>query len=200
MPRPRKITKDRCTICSHPERHRIETLRLAGTSGETLAEMFGLSSSAVYRHCAAHIEPEIKAQIIADVPLSQLLERAADEGLSLLDYLKIVRNASISAMLAASSMNDFTGTAAGAKRALETLKEIGRLTGELLNAAPVRNYVQNNISFADPKSMDRMEAMLIERLAPFPGALQAVQAGLMSLDAPPPQMIDVTPHGGAHAA
>ncbi len=200
MPRPRKITKDRCTICSHPERLRIETLRLGGMTGETIAEMFGLSSSAVYRHMSAHVEPDIKAQIIADVPLSELLARATDEGMSLLDYLKIVRNTSITVMLAAASMNDFTGTAAGAKRALETLKEIGRLTGELLNAAPVRNYVQNNISFADPKSMDRMEAMLVERLAPFPGALQAVMAGLMALDPPTAPMIDVTPHGASHAA
>ena len=194
-----KITKDRCTACSHPERLRIETLCLSGVGGEAVAEKFGLSKSAVYRHMAAHVDPETKSQIIGDVPLAKMLERATEEGMSLLDYLSIVRNISMRAMLAAASVNDFTGTAAGAKRALETLREIGRLTGELLNAAPSRTYVQNNITFADPKTMDRMEAMLVERLAPYPGALQAVMAGLMALDAPPPSMIDVSPQRGSYA-
>ncbi len=196
----RKITKDRCTVCSHPERLRIETLRLSGVGGVAIAEKFGLSKSAVFRHMAEHVEPEIKAQIIADVPLSDMIEKATAEGMSVIDGLNLVRNTTMRAMLAAAAVNDFTATAAGAKRTLEALREIGRFTGELLNAAPVRNYVQNNITFSDPNTMDRMEAMLIERLSPFPGALQAVQAGLLSLSTPTAPMIDVTPHGGSHVA
>lgn len=187
-------------MCSHPERLRIETLRLSGVGGVAIAEKFGLSKSAVFRHMADHVEPEIKAQIIADVPLSDIVERATEEGMSVIDGLNVVRNVTMRAMLAAASVNDFTGTAAGAKRTLEALREIGRFTGELLNAAPVRQYVQNNITFSDPNTMDRMEAMLIERLAPFPGALQAVQAGLLSLSGSAAPMIDVTPHGGPHGA
>lgn len=195
--RRRKLT---CPVCLHAERGRIERMRVAGTAGDILAEKFGVSRDSIYRHMNAHVPAELKAQIIADVPLSDLVSVVADEGMSLLDHLKVVRNTAMSAMLAAASVNDHKGTSSGAKRSVEVLREIGRLTGELLNAAPVRNYVQNNISFTDPKSMDRMEAMLIERLAPFPGALQAVQAGLMALDAPPAPMIDVTPHGGSRAA
>ncbi len=173
---------------------------LSGLGGVAVAENFGLSKSALYRHMADHVEPEIKAQIIADVPLSDMLRKATEEGMSVIDGLNLVRNVTMRAMLAAASVNDFTATAAGAKRALEALREIGRFTGELLNAAPSRTYIQNNVTFTDPKSMDRMEAMLVERLAPYPGALQAVMAGLMALDPPTAPMIDVTPHGASHAA
>ena len=198
MPRTLKITKDRCTVCSHPERHRIELLRLGGSTAESIAQLFGLHRDAIYRHMAAHVDAATKAEIVADVPIEELAERAMREGRSLMDYLSIIRHGLMSALQRASAAGEHTAHAALAKRAIEVNREIGRLTGELLNAAPVRNYVQNNITFSDPNTMDRMEAMLIERLQPFPGALQAVQAGLLALSAPSAPMIDVTPHGGSH--
>ena len=43
-------TQARCTVCSHPERDRIEQALAAGESYRPLAATYGLSKSALYRH------------------------------------------------------------------------------------------------------------------------------------------------------
>ena len=80
-----------CTVCRHAERMRIEMLRLAGSTADTLASRFGLKRDAIYRHMANHVSASTKAALIADTPLKDLADRAAAEGVSLIDYLAIVR-------------------------------------------------------------------------------------------------------------
>ena len=41
-----------CTICKHPERHRIEMLRIGGASLDAVAEKFGVGRDAIHRHVA----------------------------------------------------------------------------------------------------------------------------------------------------
>lgn len=197
----RKITKARCTVCAHPERHRIELLRLGGTYVDVIVARYpDLCRDAIYRHMANHVDAETKAAMVADVPLSELAERAIKEGGSLLDYFSIVRSTVMSALARANAVNDYTGTAALAKRATEINREIGRLTGELLNSSPIGHFTQNTIIMGSPV-MAQLEAMLIERLMPFPDAMRAVMEGLQALDgtkAPP--MIDATPTEAPRAA
>ena len=178
----RKITKARCTVCAHPERHRIELLRLAGTPTDTIVERYPeLGRDAVYRHMANHVDAETKAAMIADVPLAELAERAVKEGQSLLDYFQIIRSTVMATMQRAAAVNDYTGTAALAKRAADVNRDIGRLSGELLNSTPIANFTQTNVYMGAP-IMARLEAMLVERLGPFPDALRAVLDGLADLD------------------
>lgn len=175
-------TKTTCTVCRHPERHWIEALRLAGTNADTLAEKFGIGRDAVYRHMAKHVTADVKAAMIADVPLRELVDRAAAEGMSLLDYLHLIRSTVMTQMLGAASVNDRGNTAKLAGRAVEVLQEIGRLTGELLASAPVQNITNNVAVFMASPVMNRLERMLLERLAPHPEALRAVIEGLDELD------------------
>ena len=194
-----KVIKPRCTVCSHPERHRIELLRLAGTPTDTIVERYPeLGRDAVYRHMANHVDDATKASMIADVPLAELADRAVKEGGSLLDYFSIVRSTVMSAMQRASAVNDYTGTAALAKRASDVNREIGRLTGELLSSTPVGAFHQTNVFMGSP-AMAALEAMLLDRLAPWPDAMRAVLTGLQALDVGTPPMIDITPMGAAHA-
>ena len=193
-------TQVRCTVCSHPERHRIELLRLAGTPTDTIVERYpDLKRDAVYRHMIRHVDAETKAAIVADIPLSELAERATAEGHSLIDYFQITRSIAMSAMQRAAAVNDHTGTAALAKRVIEVNQAIGRLTGELLNSAPVRNYTNNTIIMGGP-AMSQLETMLLEVLGPFPDALRAVVNGLRALDGPTTPMIDVSPMEACNAA
>lgn len=148
---------------------------------------------------ANHVDAETKAAMVADVPLSELAERAVREGGSLLDYFTIVRSTVMSALQRANAVDDYTGTAALAKRATEINREIGRLTGELLNSAPVSHFTQNNVFLGSP-AMAQLEAMLIEKLAPFPDAMRAVLTGLQALDGTKPPMIDASPLEPVHAA
>ena len=211
MTTPRKPVhthKVRCQICSHPERHRIETLRLAGATADALVARFtdiGARDS-VYRHMEKHVTPDVKAALIADVPLKELADRAVAESMSLLDYLSLVRSTVMSQMIGAASINDRSGTAKLAGRAVEVLAEIGRLTGELMSSAPVTNITNNNFAvFMASPMMARLEVMLLDRLAPHPAALQAVLAGLEDLDSEEKvskgkPVIDLAVAEGFHAA
>lgn len=174
-------------------------LRLAGTSGDVLAERFGISRDSVYRHMAHHVDAATKAAMVADVPLAELAERAAKEGGSLLDHFQIVRLTVMGAMQRASAVNDHVSTAALAKRAVEVNKEIGRLSGELLSAAPISQFTQTNVYMASPL-MARLEGMLLERLSPFPDALRAVLSGLRDLDGPTPPLNDLPALEASYAA
>lgn len=143
-----------CSVCKHPERHRIEVLRLGGIPVDRIIETYStLRRDAVYRHMANHVSNETKAAIVADIPLSDLAKRAADEGRSLIDYFAITRSTVMQSMQMAASVNDYTGTAALAKRAVEVNKEIGRLTGEMLNSAPVQHVTNNTVFMASPAFM-----------------------------------------------
>ena len=189
--------KVRCGLCSHPERHRIESMRLAGSPVDALAAKFNLGRDIIYRHMEKHVSADVKAMIIADVPLSELAEKAAAESMSLLDYLSLVRSTVMTQMLGAASVNDRSGTAKLAGRATEVLEQIGRLTGQLLSAAPVQNHITNNYTaiMATP-AFAEVERMLLECLAPHPEALAAVVLGLERLDhkqAPQPGPLKALP-------
>jgi hypothetical protein len=79
----------------------------------------------------------------------------------------------------------------------EILRELGKLTGEILNAAPVTNNITNNYAtFIASPAFAELQAMLVQQLAPFPDALNAVLAGLDSLDrkaSDAPALIDLKP-------
>lgn len=180
-------------------------LRLAGASGDSIAERFGLKRDAVFRHMIKHVSEETKAALMADVPLKELAERAAAEGVSLLDYLQIIRGTVMGQMLGAASVNDRYGTAALAGKALDVLKETGKLTGELMRSAPITNITNNSyVAFLSSPAFNRLEQMLLQRLSPHPEALQAVLAGLAELDdlqqADRRALITLPPGEGFHAA
>lgn len=195
------ITKPRCTVCHHPERHRIELLRIAGTPTDTIVERYpDLGRDAVYRHMQNHVDAETKASLVLDVPMTELVERAVKEGGSLIDHFQVVRLTVMSAMQRASAVGDYSGTAALAKRAVEVNQAIGRLSGELLNSTPIGHFTQNNIVMGSPV-MARLEGMLVERLTPFPDALRAVLAGLADLDGTPtPPIIEMPALEASYAA
>lgn len=157
-------------------------LRLGGVTSDAIADKFGLGRDAIYRHMAKHVDAETKASLLSDIPLREMAARAAEEGVSLLDYFAVVRTTVIGQMLGAASVNDRNGTAALAGRAVDVLKEIGKLTGEMLSSSPI-NITHNTAVFMASPTFIRLEQMLIERLAPFPDALRSVLAGLAELGA-----------------
>jgi hypothetical protein len=171
-----------CSICRHPDRPRIEALRLAGaTLGDIAASFPTISAKAVWRHMRNHVTEAEKAEYLADVPLKEVAKRAAEEGDSLLDYFNLVRSVVLRQMLLAASVNDGHRVASLATRATEVLREIGRLTGELLRLAPITN-VSNTAIFINSPIFAELQSMLVEKLAPHPQALAAVVEGLRELE------------------
>jgi len=170
-----------CSICKHPERVRIEATRIAGASLDSIAKKFGVSRDAVHRHMRAHVDDDLRAQYLADVPIKELAARAANEGVSLLDYFAIIRGILLQQFQLAASVNDKNGTAVLAGRLTDVLREIGRITGELMRAAPVQN-ITTTVNFINSPVFVDLQQMLVRRLATHPEALAAVIEGLRELE------------------
>jgi hypothetical protein len=184
----RKITRARCSICSHVERARIELARVSGVGLDSIAESFGVTRSSVARHMQNHVSNADRAIYLADVDLKGLAERANAESLSLLDYLAIIRSTLLQQMQMAAGFNDRSGTAALAGRLNETLKLLASLTGELLRLNP--HTVNHNVTvFMSSPLYAELELMLINTLSDYPEALSRVVDGLRALEdrAPAPE-------------
>ncbi len=184
----------------HRDRHRIEALRLAGATLADIAASFpGITPKGVWRHMHNYVTEAEKAEYLADVPLKEVAKRAAEEGDSLLDYFNLVRSTVPRQMLLAASVNDGHRVASLATRATEVLREIGRLTGELLRLAPITN-VNNTAIFVNSPIFAELQQMLIEKLRDHPVALEAVILGLQELEArSAPEGLGM-PVGGPHRA
>lgn len=167
-------------ICQHPDRHRIEITLAGGAAQRAVARKFNTSRDGVQRHWTRHVTAARKAELIAGpVKLGELAERAAEEGLSILDYLALVRLSLLSQFTAAAEAADRNGAAMLAGRLLEALRDIARLTGEI--RATGINVTNNMLILSSPIFAD-LQAMLLQRLAPFPEARAAVIEGLAALD------------------
>lgn len=187
----KKQTQSQCKVCRHSERARIEMMRISGVGLATVAAQFEISTDSIWRHMSRHVSERAKAAYLVDVPIAEMVARAADEGVSLLDFFKIVRGVLMKQFQLAAAVNDRHATASLAGRLNETLGLIGKLTGELLRLAP--GMVTNNLTvFINSPAFADLQTMLIRRLAAHPEALAAVIAGLRELEAKaePPPMID----------
>jgi len=111
-------------------------MRLSGIGLDAIGSQFDVSRDSIWRHMRDHVTEGDKAAYLAEVPLSEMLARAADEGVSLLDFYKIVRGTLMKQFQLAASVNDRKGVAALAGKLNETLNLIGNITGEMLRLSP----------------------------------------------------------------
>ena len=89
-------------------------MRVGGVGLDAIAEQYDISRDSVWRHMKDHVTEADKAAYLADVPLQEMLARAADEGVSLLDFFKIVRATLMKQFQLAACVND--------RRAVASLK------------------------------------------------------------------------------
>jgi hypothetical protein len=181
-----------CLVCAHDERVQIEAARIAGISGDVLAEKYGISRDSIYRHMRSHVDEETRAQYIEDVPIRDLVKRAAEEGCTVLDYLRLYRSEMTKQFLQASSLNDRNSVANLGRVCLETNREIARLSGEFLNSPAVASITVNN--FTTTQICADMHASALREYANDPEGLRKFIALLEKLEAKQAvPMIDVTP-------
>src|ERR1035437_1423745 len=191
-----------CTLCKHPDRVLIEQTRVAGASLDSIAAKFGVSRDIIHRHMHRHVSEDLRSQYLAGVPLKQLAQRATAEGMSVLEYLSLIRSTLMNEFQLAANVHDRHATSALAGRLNETLREIGRITGEIMRSPAVMN-VSNSINITNSPVFIDLQQMLIRRLAGHPQALAAVVDGLRELEsrsAPRPIAGPLIDHQGeAHA-
>jgi hypothetical protein len=181
----KRIANQRCQVCRHEHRWRIELLRAGGASLDALAQKFGVDRDAIWRHWHKHVTDEAKATFLAGpVSMERLIEKAATEGDCILDYLKLVRGGLLSQLSAMASAGDARNYAYVSGQLVKTLEAIGRVTGELGALATSQTFnVMNNVAvLQDSPVFAKLQMALLQALAPFPDARAAVVAALRALD------------------
>ncbi|MGO9992857.1 MAG: hypothetical protein ACLPTF_10160 [Steroidobacteraceae bacterium] len=179
MPTPRGRSTGRCSICLHGDRYRIELALVSGVSKRAAGKRFGVSPDAAWRHLHNHVPAERRAQLIAGpLKLQELAQKATEEGLTLLDYLTLVRSGLVAQFLAANEADDRQGAALISGRLLECLRIMGQFTGELQKAGA---QITTNIAILQSPLMADLQGMLLRTLQPYPEARAAVLAGLEEL-------------------
>lgn len=174
-----------CSICTHQERPRIELALVSGASTRAVALKFNVSPHAAGRHLRTHVTAERRAQLVAGpLKLSQLAERAAEEGMSLLDYLALVRSTLIHRFLACSEAGDSQAAALLSGRLLECLRMVAQLSGELTHAAATVTNNTVNVFTNDP-DFRLFQDTLVRVLSKFPDAYEAVLAEFERLESVP---------------
>lgn len=143
-------------------------------SHQAVSRQFGVSHDAVWRHARAHISAEHRAQLLAGpIKLHELAQRAADEGLALLDYLGMIRSALLRQFFAAGEASDRQGMGLLSGRLTELLRLSAQLTGELSQATSSVTHNTVNVFMHDPGFLRFMEE-LTEALADEPAARRKV--------------------------
>jgi hypothetical protein len=213
---PRRITAARrayssskCVVCRHSDRWRIELLKAGGAGLDALAKKFDVSRDSIDRHWHRHVSAESKATYLCGpAELATLAERAAIEGDSVLDYLKLCRTVLTGQLAAMTEAADARGAAYVAGQLTRTLEAIARVTGEIGELARSTINISGNVSIlTDSPAFARVQATMLRALAPFPDARGAVVLALRSLDeenAQAPAAAKVIEHRppieGSHAA
>lgn len=173
-------------------------LRAGGASLDSLATKFNLSRDAIHRHWQNHVSDEIKASyLIGPVKLAEIAAKAAEEGASVMDHMRVIRTMLMTHLDATTQAGDARGAAIVAGQLTNVLEKIGRVTGELAALAPIN--VTNNVAIINSPQFARAQAAILRALAPHGEARAAVVAALRELDAeetaPAPRMIEAVPVG-----
>ncbi|HLY07342.1 MAG TPA: hypothetical protein VKR31_16470 [Rhizomicrobium sp.] len=162
-----KTPNGKCTICAQPERYRIEMALAGGAGLRPVARKFGVSYHALWRHWTGHVDDTRKAALIAGpMRLSELADRAADEGGSLIDHFIILRNTLYRRLDACDAAGDANQVSSLSARIVEVLREMGKLTGQLAKSGI--SITQNNL-FISPQWAE-VQAVLVQVLAHHPAA------------------------------
>jgi len=170
-----------------------------------VAERFGVSRDAVWRHAQTHLTAEMRAALA-----TKLLQREGDtrrilleEGAGVTEALKAIRGPLFGLFLAAVDTGDNKAAAALSGRLHENLALTAKLTGELVPHAGTS--ITNILLSPD---FQRLRAELIRVLARYPEAQAQVaavfrQAGLRAateMAASPEKLIEAVPVEAEHAA
>jgi hypothetical protein len=183
-----------CQVCAHPDCWRLELLRAGGASLDSLAQKFGVSRSSIDRHWHRHVGDEAKASYLCGpAQLSTLAEKAAQEGDSVLDYLRMCRVVLTGQLAAMSEANDARGAAFVSRALVHTLEAIARVTGEIGDLARSVTINNTNVAVVNHPQFAMLQATLLRALAPFPDARSAVVVALRGLDSTNPRAASAAP-------
>ena len=153
----------KCQVCRHRDRMRIEIARLSGDSLDNIQMRFGVHRDAVWNHMKLHVDEADRAAMVADLPMKELARVAAEEGMSVLDYLKVIREILMRAILVSAHNNDHRTLAKVSQQAIQCLQQLGKITGELSTLSSY-SVTHNTAIFTASPQFAALQSMLVERL------------------------------------
>jgi hypothetical protein len=114
------------------------------------------------------------AYLIGPADMEALAAKAAIEGDSVLDYLRMCRGTLVAQMAAMNDAGDARGAAYVTVQLTKVLEAMARITGELTDLARSATYNISNVTnvavLQDPPAFARVQATLLRALAPHPAA------------------------------
>jgi hypothetical protein len=166
----------KCSVCGHRELQAINLALARGVSVTALVRRYKLGPDSIYRHRANHLPATVRAKLLAgpdiEIDLDQLRE---SESQSLLANLVALRHRLFAALDAAEEYND----AGMLTRVSSQLHANLELTGKLLGDLGVG---VTNVNLLVMPQYVELRVALVQALASFPEARQAVAAVLHQLE------------------
>jgi hypothetical protein len=200
MPRNSQQKIGRCAACRHPEKWRLELLKASGCSLDSLAAKFGLSRDTIHLHWHKHVSAEAKASyLIGPSEMEGWATKAAREGDSVIDYLRMVRGTLVAQLAAANEAGDGLLATKVATALTKTLETMARVTGEVSSLAGSINITNNFALTAHPEYL-KLQTVLMRALRAHPEALATFVGAMRTLeqDDAPAKLIDARPLEHAH--
>lgn len=152
----------RCTICTHPEREKIDAALVAGiASNRALAPLYNVSEAALRRHSKNHL-PETLAQAHE----AQEVAHADD----LLGQLSRLQAEAHRIKDKAEAEGDYRAALTGIRELVRIVELVAKVSGELQEAQTVNVLIM-------PEWLT-IRALVVETLAPYPQARDALVEAL----------------------
>jgi hypothetical protein len=114
--------------------------------------------------------------------MDKLAQKAAEEGDSVLDYLKVCRGALLSQLAALNVAGDSRNVAYVVGQLTRTLETMARISGELGDMAHTINVTNNVAVLQESPAFARVQAAILRALQPHAEARLAVVRALRTMD------------------
>jgi hypothetical protein len=155
-----------CTVCTHPDRAAIDAALLAGEPFRHIAARTGTSTGALQRHKEEHLPSALA--------LAKEVEQVAQAD-DLLGQVRDLQRRTLRILDGAEQAGDRRTALAAIREERGNLELLGRLAGELQEGQTVNVVVS--------PEWQRVRAVVIAALLPFPEARAAVAGQLLALEA-----------------
>jgi hypothetical protein len=153
-----------CTVCTHPNRERIDALLVGGEPYRDIAQQFGVSFYAVHRHKSHLNGALLRAKEVRDVAHAD----------NLLEQVRSLQRKALSILSQAERSGNLKTALLAIREARGCLELLGKLAGELQSAPTVNILIS-------PEWV-RLRTLILEALEPYPDARLAVAGALRRLD------------------
>ena len=167
----------KCTVCSHREHAAVDLGLARGVSVTALARRYRVSTDSLYRHAKAHLPPQLRATLIAGPDLAIDLDKLREtESQSLLANLIALRQRLLAGLDLAEEYADAHMLTRVSAQLHTNLELTAKLVGDLGTGSTTINNVLVLPAYV------AMRIALVQALAPFADARQAVAAVLHTLE------------------